>query len=53
MDFPLKTSLPIMILISTMVDDQNVPLWVTSVQPKDFGDNTVNKNIQLEMLDAC
>ncbi len=39
-------------LISKKIKEQNIPLWVTSVQPKDFGSNTTNKNIQLEMLDA-
>ncbi|HEA29374.1 MAG TPA: T9SS type A sorting domain-containing protein [Leeuwenhoekiella sp.] len=50
--YPAEDQLNNYDLISNMIADQNVPLWVTSVQPKDFGSNTINKNIQLEMLDA-
>ncbi|WP_031426610.1 GDSL-type esterase/lipase family protein [Flavimarina sp. Hel_I_48] len=39
-------------LISKKIADAEIPLWVTSVQPKDFGTNTTKKNIQLEMLQA-
>jgi len=50
--FPVEDQLANYDLISGLIDDQNIPLWVTSVQPKNFGSNTTNKNIQLEMLDA-
>lgn len=50
--FPVEDQLANYDLISDLIADQNIPLWVTSVQPKNFGSNTTNKNIQLGMLDA-
>ncbi|MGB3773732.1 MAG: GDSL-type esterase/lipase family protein, partial [Leeuwenhoekiella sp.] len=50
--YPAEDQLDNYDIISSIIEDQNVPLWVTSVQPKDFGTNTTNKNIQLEMLEA-
>ncbi len=50
--FPVEDQLTNYDLISGLIADQNIPLWVTSVQPKNFGSDTAAKNIQLGMLDA-
>ena len=34
-----------------MAANANIPLWVTTPQPRDFGSNTTNLNIQLDMID--
>ncbi|WP_082316513.1 T9SS type A sorting domain-containing protein [Mangrovimonas sp. ST2L15] len=38
-------------LISDVAANANIPLWVTTPQPRDFGSNTTNLNIQLDMID--
>lgn len=37
-------------LISADAEVANVPLWVTTPQPRNFGSNTTNLNIQLQMI---
>ncbi|MCK7590678.1 T9SS type A sorting domain-containing protein [Subsaxibacter sp. CAU 1640] len=37
-------------LISADAASANVPLWVTTPQPRNFGANTTNLNIQLQMI---
>lgn len=39
-------------LISNVTTTANVPLWVTTPQPRNFGTNTTNLNIQLDMIPA-
>lgn len=52
-EYPVEDQLANYDLISSKIKEQNIPLWVSSVQPKDFGSNTTSKNIQLEMLTAA
>ena len=37
-------------LISDAASNANVPMWVSTPQPRNFGSNTTNLNIQLEMI---
>lgn len=37
-------------LISAAASGANVPLWVTTPQPRNFGSNTVNLDIQVQMV---
>ena len=37
-------------LISADAMSENVPMWVTTPQPRNFGSNTANLNIQLQMI---
>lgn len=37
-------------LISADAMSDNVPMWVTTPQPRNFGSNTTNLNIQLQMI---
>jgi len=48
--YPVEDQLNNYNLISTDATDQNVPLWVTTPQPRNFGSNTTNQNIQIQMV---
>jgi|26BtaG_2_1085354.scaffolds.fasta_scaffold03116_3 lysophospholipase L1-like esterase len=37
-------------LISAVTTSEEVPLWVTTPQPRNFGSNTTNLNIQIQMV---
>lgn len=48
--YPVADQLNNYSLISTDANSQNVPLWVTTPQPRNFGTNTTNQAIQVQMV---
>ncbi|MFD0835298.1 T9SS type A sorting domain-containing protein [Mariniflexile aquimaris] len=48
--YPVADQLNNYSLISTDANSQNVPLWVTTPQPRNFGTNTTNQAIQVQMI---
>jgi len=48
--YPVADQLANYSLISAVAADANVPLWVTTPQPRDFGTNTTKVDIQVQMI---
>ncbi|MAN26951.1 T9SS type A sorting domain-containing protein [Mesonia sp.] len=49
--YPVADQLNNYTLIANAAASENIMLWVTTPQPRDFGSNTTKLNIQLDMLD--
>ncbi len=48
--YPVADQLANYNLISADAMSENVPMWVTTPQPRNFGSNTNNLNIQMQMI---
>lgn len=48
--YPVADQLTNYNLISAVTTSEEVPLWVTTPQPRNFGSNTTNLNIQTQMV---
>lgn len=48
--YPVADQLTNYNLISAVTTSEEVPLWVTTPQPRNFGNNTTNLNIQTQMV---
>ncbi len=48
--YPVSDQIANYNLISAEAVSANVPMWVTTPQPRNFGSNTTNLNIQLQMI---